>query len=612
MSPAEIYLAKSGSRRGATLPADSVTRTFGIFGVKDSGKSTTARTLAEGVVKLGGHVVILDPVGVWWGITRRGEGPGLPGIVIGGEHGDVPLEKEGGALVAEFVVGRHYPVVVIDTMLLRKGARLAFLADFLEGVYHSNRRPLQLVFEEADEALPQSPRGMNPTLGRVLGAAEDIVKKGRSRGLGSTFISQRFATVTKNVTTQVECLILHAQPAPQDQKAVKEWVATNGDTRVTDRVMASMASLDVGEAWLYSPKWLKLLAQIRVRKPKTLDSSSTPTDDERELDEQAPRAPVDKAELARQMSEVVERAKGKDPAELKKRIAELEAQLADVKPEVVEVAGERVIVPDAETVRELAESVEVFADAAQAITDSVEHLLSEAEGLDRRITRAEETRREVVDALAAARATLDELKGIPAEGVPVTPAPRAAPAPRPRAAAASNGKPAAPAGDAEDVSPGALKLLDEMREVYPLRLNRIQLATILGRGKKSSTLTQQLAELKDADLIREDGSKLLSAVVTGAQAEMSKGELIDRWRSALPEGPLALLDVLLGLPGGGGIGKDDLFVQAGFSATSSTPVGHLKMLKDNGLAFEPQKKVVMLGPALADQEADPRGAATVR
>lgn len=366
MTPAAIHFAKSGKTNAPTLPTDAVTRTFGIFGMKDSGKTTTARVIAEGVVRLGGHVVVLDPVGVWWGITRAGSGPGCPGIVIGGEHGDVPLEETGGQLVAELVVTRQWPVVVIDMKLLRKGAAQRFMADFLEGVYFHNRRPLHLIFEEADRALPQAPRGMNPTLGRVMGAAEDIVKLGRSRGLGSTFLSQRMATVTKNVVEQVEALLLHRQAGPNDVKAVKGWIENNGDPRQTVKVLDTIASLEQGEAWLYSPGWLRALERVRMKMPRTLDSSSTPTDDEREVEAAAARAPVDLDELRKLMSETVERAEANDPAALRKRIAELEMQLEE-RP-VPESRVERVLVPDPEGLARLVECVASL-EAAQGDID---------------------------------------------------------------------------------------------------------------------------------------------------------------------------------------------------------------------------------------------------
>lgn len=583
-----IYIAKSGAKMAPTLPEDAVTRTFGIFGVKDSGKTTTARVLVEGICKVGGHVVVLDPVGVWWGATRAGDGPGIPGIVLGGEHGDVPLEETGGQLVAELAVSRAYPLVVIDLKLLRKGAAQRFMADFTEGVYFANRRPLHVVFEEADRALPQNPRGMDPTLGRLLGAAEDIVKLGRSRGLGSTFISQRIASVTKNVTEQVEALILHRQIGPRDRKAVKDWIESNGEASVTQKVLDSMASLDQGEAWLYSPGWLRVLERVRMRMPKTLDSSATPrNDDERDERDAAPRAKVDLDVLRERMAETVERARQNDPKELRKQIAALQRELAAAQEEQVSREVEvEVLVPDREAVAALSALLAEFEAVVDALDEAQRGLTEHAEQI---LTNAGEARTLAHERMADLRVALDKVGGLPARTrVEETPA---APSP-PRQQPASPRPAPTPVADGE-LSAGAQRLLEEMRGLVPLRLSRTQLATILGRGKKSSTLTQQLGELVAGGYVSNAGG--YAVVESNGGPPLTGDALTQRWLSALPDGPAALLRELIEA---GELAKDDLFTRAGFSPTSSTPVTHLKLLSDNGLA-ERRAGMIVLGGAAA-------------
>ena len=57
--------------------------------------------------------------------------------------------------------------------------------------------------------------------------------------------------------------------------------------------------------------------------------------------------------------------------------------------------------------------------------------------------------------------------------------------------------------------------------------------------------------------------------------------LVERWRSVLPDGATALLDVLLDERDG--IAREELYEKAGYSATSSTPGSHLTTLRRNGL-----------------------------
>ena len=83
-----------------TLPLDAVTQTFGIIGMRGSGKSNAAVVLAEEMFRAKLHWVAIDPKGDWWGMrsSRDGKHPGLPIVVFGGQHGDVPLEPSSGPL----------------------------------------------------------------------------------------------------------------------------------------------------------------------------------------------------------------------------------------------------------------------------------------------------------------------------------------------------------------------------------------------------------------------------------------------------------------------------------------------------------------------------------
>src|SRR5690606_38367713 len=108
----------------------------------------------------------------------------------GGEHGDLPLEEASGALLAD-VVMESGASVILDLSDLSEAAMRRFLADFCSRLYQAkatDRRPLHLILDEADEFAPQRlPRGGE----RLFGAIDRIVRRGRARGLGCTLISQR-------------------------------------------------------------------------------------------------------------------------------------------------------------------------------------------------------------------------------------------------------------------------------------------------------------------------------------------------------------------------------------------------------------------------------------
>jgi DNA helicase HerA-like ATPase len=185
--------------RELSLPAEAVSETFAILAKRGAGKTYTAAVMVEELLKAGLQVVVVDPVGVWWGLRASADGTreGLPIAILGGEHGDVPLDVAAGEIIANVVVEEGLSVV-LDLSHCRKGEQTRFMTDFAERLYYKNREPLHLVLDEADAFAPQRPmKGQE----RLLGAIEDLVRRGRARGLGVTLVTQRAAVLNKDVLT---------------------------------------------------------------------------------------------------------------------------------------------------------------------------------------------------------------------------------------------------------------------------------------------------------------------------------------------------------------------------------------------------------------------------
>lgn len=323
-----------------SLPLDAATQTFAIMGIRGTGKTTVAVDLAEEFSKIGQPFVVYDPTGAWSGIksSRDGKRPGYPVVIFGGERADVPLEETAGETIARVIVERRVPAI-LDCSLLRKGARIRFMADFCENLYHLNREALHFFVDEAHTIAPQKPQ---PEAARVLGAVEDIILQGRRRGLGMTVISQRPALVNTNVRTQCGTLITLRVIGPHDRKAIQEWTDAHGTPDQARELMASLPTLRVGEGWVWSPAWLGTFKRVHFRDRETFDSSATPEVGKKAV---APKAvaEIDLAALGEQIMATVEAKKASDPAALKKKIADLEKQLAK-RPEAKAVEPEVKIV----------------------------------------------------------------------------------------------------------------------------------------------------------------------------------------------------------------------------------------------------------------------------
>lgn len=331
--------------RTVSFPLDAVTQTFGILAKKRAGKSNAAVVIAEEMFDAGIPFVVIDPKGDWWGMRSSSDGkkPGLSIPVFGGEHGDIALEPTSGDLVATLIAEKGLTCILdVSDTRFTKAQQVRFLIDFFATLYRKNRDPLHVFLEEADEYIPQKVTGDFSMLVRQV---EVLVKRGGFRGLGITMISQRSASINKDVLTQIDTLIVLQTTAPNDRDAVERWVEHHEQD---SEIIQSLAKLGKGEAWLWSPVWLvehgmPEVQRIQFRRRHTFDSGATPTLGK--VRRATTLADIDLGEIEKRMAATIEKVKGEDPKHLKLRVRELERELAEVKRSAPEPEQVRVEVP---------------------------------------------------------------------------------------------------------------------------------------------------------------------------------------------------------------------------------------------------------------------------
>lgn len=314
-----------------TLPPDTACRTLAVVAQKGSGKTYTGMKLFELMFTAGNQLVAIDPTGVWWGLRAAGRGPGLDLIIMGGLHGDVPLEATAGELVAEFINDTGRSVVLDLSEFESKASQNRFLLAFANKLYHlksSNRTPLHFMLDEADQYAPQKPL---PGEQALLGAFERIVRLGRSRGMGMTMITQRGAVLNKNLLTQVDALICHRIVGKQDLDAMIDWMRhyTPGDGTLL-RCQRELPQQGQGEMWCWSPNWLNVFQPGKVLSRQTFDSSATP-ETGKPAQQRAKLRDVDLTALTEQIRATQQKAVENDPKALKQRVQALEKELAELK-----------------------------------------------------------------------------------------------------------------------------------------------------------------------------------------------------------------------------------------------------------------------------------------
>lgn len=329
-----------------SFPLDAITQTFAILGIRGSGKTNTAVSMAEEMLKNSQQVVVLDPTDAWYGLrsSRDGKSDGFRVYVFGGEHGDLPLEGTFGTQMAEFVVETGASVVFSLRHLSISDQR-RFAQDFGERLYNlkgipENRTPIHLFVDEADEFIPQRiPHGFE----RMFGAYDRIVRRGRNGGIGVTMISQRPQVLNKDTLSQIETLVCHRLLHKLDRKAVKEgWIEGHDVEGRGQEFMDSLASLGKGDTWVWSPEWLDIFKRVHIRERETFDSSRTPKAGEK-VRTVSKLAEVDLEALKVRLAATIQKAKADDPKELRKEIQKLKNDLAKRTESIQEKVVEKIV-----------------------------------------------------------------------------------------------------------------------------------------------------------------------------------------------------------------------------------------------------------------------------
>lgn len=244
-----------------------------IIGTSGAGKTVTAKDEVEALLTDRRHLCILDPTGAWWGLRSNsaGDGPGFDIPIFGGDHGDVGIEPDQGEAVGAIIAGGVSAIVDVSAMDGREQRR--FVLGLMRALRRKPKGNFHLVVDEADEFAPQTaPDDFGFQLAEQMAW---VAKRGRLAGFVLTAITQRPADITKAVLSQVQTVIAHQLIAPQDQKAIGDYLKANGDAATRKTVMASLAKLERGERWVYSPR-LGLLERGMTPMPSTFDSSRTP------------------------------------------------------------------------------------------------------------------------------------------------------------------------------------------------------------------------------------------------------------------------------------------------------------------------------------------------
>jgi hypothetical protein len=326
------------------LPTDVVTSTSVVFGGKGMGKTNLGSVLVEELTKRRLRWAFLDPMGVAWGLrhSKDGKGPGIECVILGGIHGDIPIEPTSGDVVADLVVDEPVNTIIDFSrnaagVPWSKGEKIKFVTAYVNRLFRrqgemigrERREPLLQIIDEAARYIPQVIPHGDPGLAQCVGAWEQAAEEGRNIGLGVCFLTQRSARINKSVSELADVMFAFRTVGPNSVDAIIDWLGEHMEKTRARELAGKIRELDVGQCLVVSPGWLKVSDRVvQIRERETFDSSATPKPGERSRRVSGQAAKPDLAKYQARMAETIEKAKADDPKILRSRIAALEKQVA--------------------------------------------------------------------------------------------------------------------------------------------------------------------------------------------------------------------------------------------------------------------------------------------
>lgn len=544
------------------IPEAALQQHMAVLGKTGSGKTFAVKGIVEHLLADGRRVGIVDPTGAWWGLrsSRDGKGAGFPILVLGGDHGDLPLPALGGAAVARLLTEQRVNLIA-DTSQLTVGERTRWFIDFANTLHRTNKGPLHLILDEAHNFAPQG-KVMDPDAGKMLHAANRLAAEGRSRGIRLGMITQRPQKLHKDTLTSADTLIAMRVLAPHDREAVEAWVEGCGDPKQGKEVLNSLANMQRGEGWVWYPEG-GFLERMKFPAIKTFDSSATPTDGG---PIQAPKgmAEIDLTEIKTSMAEAVKEAEANDPKLLRAKIRELEKKVGP--PQIQEKIVEVPVLKDSQ------------------------------------MDRAEKLAARMQDAADALVGEVAELRRLIAPAAAPRPAPRALVRQPARPARAPTAPPSAPI---EGISTSQQRILDSLAALEGMgiaRPSKEQLALWCEVSPTSGGYFNNLGALRSAGLIEYPSGGLVQLTDAGRQAAQQTDPLtVEEMQESLCRkvglSKAAIIRALIDIYPES-ITKDELAERIGVSPTSGGYFNNLGALRTLGVIDYPSPGAVAALPVL--------------
>ncbi len=319
--------------------ADYAVGASAVLGIRDSGKTVTAKGIAEQLLENKIPIIVFDAVGKWRWMKVAAEGSrgkAYKIVVAGGRGPDLPLTPHSVPEIVRSALKERIPLIIdLFSRELSKADWRKIVQTAIHIIHYENEGGAVHVFlEEAAEFVPQKIYD-----GETYAEVEKLVRMGGNASVGITLINQRSQEVNKAVLDNCStALVLGCQVGKNAIEAVEKWIERL-DPKTAEELTASLPKLQSGEAWVWTRKSLDRPTRERMPMCRSFHP-------DRRTSEFVLKSvkPTDTDEFVKRLSDaipkVIAETKSNDPAELKRQVAILKKELSKkpaAEPERVEV-----------------------------------------------------------------------------------------------------------------------------------------------------------------------------------------------------------------------------------------------------------------------------------
>lgn len=251
--------------------ADMIGSRAAVLGVSGSGKSMTARVLVEELLP-SIPMTLVDIEGELWSLKEQ-----FDILHVGGNfraEPDLIVAPDDAGQLATWVWANNVSVILDMSEFDKTEERDRFLLNYFEALWIAANRapkPHTVLIEEVHEFVPED--GTSPIKDLFIRYA----KRGRKRGVGMIFVSQRSAEVSKALLTQASTFFLHRVSFPSDMGVYTKLLPMIPPKQVPTRVGA----LKSGDCLTVHDG---VVDQVRIRMSQTHHVGATPTGEQTQIE----------------------------------------------------------------------------------------------------------------------------------------------------------------------------------------------------------------------------------------------------------------------------------------------------------------------------------------